>query len=61
MLQSGWTYLRARFSREDGVTATEYGLILALVAIVIIAALILLGDALTDVFNTAGETVGSTT
>jgi pilus assembly protein Flp/PilA len=61
MLQVAWPYLRARFSREDGAAATEYGLLLALVAIVIIGALIALGLALNDVFTSAGDTVGSTT
>ncbi len=41
-----------RFVREeDGVTAIEYGLIAALIAIVIAAAVILVGNQLKIVFN----------
>jgi pilus assembly protein Flp/PilA len=36
---------------EDGVTAIEYGLIAALIAVVIIGALTAVGGSLTDVFN----------
>jgi pilus assembly protein Flp/PilA len=38
--------------RKRGVTAIEYGLMAALVAVVIIAAVTLLGKNLTNVFNT---------
>ena len=41
-----------RFMREEeGVTAIEYGLIAALIAIVIAAAVILVGNQLNIVFN----------
>jgi pilus assembly protein Flp/PilA len=40
---------------EDGVTAIEYGLIAALIAIVIIAALVLTGQSLNQVFTTIGN------
>jgi pilus assembly protein Flp/PilA len=36
---------------ESGATAIEYGLIAALIALVIITAVSLVGDELTDVFN----------
>jgi pilus assembly protein Flp/PilA len=36
---------------EDGVTAIEYGLIAALIAIAIIAALIAVGGGLNTIFN----------
>jgi pilus assembly protein Flp/PilA len=39
------------FREEEGVTAIEYGLIAALIAIVIIAAVTLVGTDLTAVFN----------
>ena len=40
------------FAREeDGVTAIEYGLIAALIAVVIIGAVTLVGQNLTGVFN----------
>jgi pilus assembly protein Flp/PilA len=42
--------------REDGVTAPEYALIAALIAVVIIGAVTLLGQAVERTFNTiAGE------
>ena len=39
------------FKEEDGVTAIEYGLIAALIAVVIIVALTLLGGALSNKFD----------
>lgn len=36
---------------EDGVTAIEYGLIAALIAVVIVTAVTLVGTKLTAVFN----------
>lgn len=46
-----------RFVRnEKGVTAIEYGLIAALIAVVIIASVTLVGEGLQDIFNyIAGE------
>jgi pilus assembly protein Flp/PilA len=42
--------------KEDGATAIEYGLIAALIAVAIIAAVTLLGTSLSDLFNTvSGE------
>ncbi len=40
------------FRKEEGVTAIEYGLIASLVAVVIIAALIVVGTNLTGIFQT---------
>ncbi|MDP5238043.1 Flp family type IVb pilin [Uliginosibacterium sp. 31-16] len=37
---------------EDGVTAIEYGLIAALIAVVIVAAVALVGGSLNGVFTT---------
>ena len=50
------------FKEEDGVTAIEYGLIAALIAVVIILALTILGTALSNKFNyiaTQVNTAGS--
>ena len=48
----------ARFIKdESGATAIEYGLIAALVAVAIIAALTLLGDSLSDMFDSVAVTV----
>jgi pilus assembly protein Flp/PilA len=42
----------ARFSREDGQALAEYGLLLALIAVVCIAALTLLGLAISGTLGT---------
>jgi pilus assembly protein Flp/PilA len=44
---------------EAGVTAIEYGLIAALIAIVIIGALTLVGSSLQAIFSTVGSTLNS--
>ncbi len=44
-------------SRERGATAVEYGLMVALIAIVIIVAVTLLGNNLNQLFNRAATTV----
>jgi pilus assembly protein Flp/PilA len=44
--------LMTRFvAEEDGATAVEYGLMVALIAVVIIGAVTLLGGNLNDLFN----------
>jgi len=46
------THTLKRFVRdEDGVTAIEYGLICALIAVVIIAAVTAVGTHLSSIFN----------
>jgi pilus assembly protein Flp/PilA len=47
--------LRARSDR--GATAVEYGLMVALIAVVIIGAVILLGDNLSDMFGGVADSV----
>ena len=50
--------LYAKFVKDDaGVTAIEYGLIAALVAVVCIAAWSLLGTSLSTIFNNIANTV----
>jgi pilus assembly protein Flp/PilA len=50
-----------RFVRdEDGVTAIEYGLIAALIAVVIIATVQLVGQNLSKVFSFIGAELGAT-
>ncbi|MCA9567391.1 MAG: Flp family type IVb pilin [Myxococcales bacterium] len=44
---------------ENGATAIEYGLIAALVSIIIIAGLTVLGGALNTAFSSIGNTVKS--
>ncbi len=42
-------------SRDRGATAVEYGLIVALIAVVIIVALLFLGGALSGIFDTVAS------
>lgn len=42
---------------EEGQAMVEYGLIIALIAIVVIAALAILGPRVAQLFNDAGETL----
>ena len=53
--------IKSRLVREDeGATAVEYGLIVGLIAVVIIAAVALLGPAIIGVFgDIAGELDGA--
>ena len=44
---------------EDGVTAIEYGLIAALIAVVIIAAVTIVGTQLKKTFSTIGSKLTS--
>lgn len=46
-----------RFESESGVTALEYGLIAALVAVVIVGAVTLLGGNLQATFNTVATAI----
>jgi pilus assembly protein Flp/PilA len=43
--------------REAGATAVEYGLMVALIAVVVIVAVTLLGDNLSALFNTVATKV----
>ncbi len=56
------TKLAAKFqtmitTREQGATAVEYGLMVALIAIVIITAVTLLGSNIKGLFNTAASSI----
>jgi pilus assembly protein Flp/PilA len=42
---------------EEGQTLVEYALLLALIAIVVIAALLLLGPIVRDIFQEVGDTL----
>ena len=43
---------------EDGASAVEYGLLVALIAVVITAAVTLLGQNISTKFNDAANTIG---
>ncbi|MCX7702402.1 MAG: Flp family type IVb pilin [Gemmataceae bacterium] len=45
--------------REDGPTAVEYAVMLALIVVVCIAAITTLGQNANSTFNTVGNTIGS--
>ncbi|GAA1920523.1 Flp family type IVb pilin [Nocardioides hwasunensis] len=51
--------LNARRDEEKGATAVEYGLMVALIAIVIIAAVTLLGGNLSSLFNNVSSSIGT--
>jgi pilus assembly protein Flp/PilA len=54
--------LLARFHREDdeeGQTLVEYGLLLALIAIIVIVALIFLGPIISQLFQNVGTTLNN--
>jgi Flp pilus assembly pilin Flp len=57
-IQPSLMYFRAKFAREDGAVATEYGLLLVLVAIAIIAAATALGLAIAGVFSQGCNSLG---
>lgn len=42
---------------EEGATAVEYGIMVALIAVVIIGAVTLVGEKLTGTFHTVGNTM----
>jgi pilus assembly protein Flp/PilA len=52
-LKSGWFHLTRRVRNEDGAVATEYGLLLVLVALGIIIGAGLLGVAINNLFTDA--------
>jgi pilus assembly protein Flp/PilA len=49
--------LRERFTREDGAVATEYGLLLFLIAVAIVVAVGTLGISLKHVFESANDSL----
>ena len=52
----------SRFQREDedGQTLVEYGLLLALIAIIVIVALIFLGPIVSQIFQNVGDNLQGT-
>lgn len=51
MLQNLRTQLRSKFRADEGATAVEYGIMVALIAVVIIAAVWAIGQALEEDFQ----------
>ena len=54
-----YTKVRSFLKSEDGATAIEYGLIAAGIAVAIIAAVFVVGDDLSNLFNTVASNVSS--
>jgi pilus assembly protein Flp/PilA len=52
-----WTDLKERLSEDRGATAVEYALMVALIAVVIIAAVTLVGNSASDKFSQVGSAV----
>jgi pilus assembly protein Flp/PilA len=52
MLTYVWTWIKVALDRDEGVTAIEYGLIAALIAVAIIAAITVVGTELNTTFET---------
>ena len=46
-------------SKDEGASAVEYGLLVAGIAVVIIAAVFLLGNNISDVFNKSASCISS--
>jgi pilus assembly protein Flp/PilA len=53
-----WTTLKTRAEEEVGATAVEYALMVALIAVVIIAAVTVLGNNASSKFSQVGSAVG---
>ena len=52
-----WSGAKSRLGDENGATAVEYALMVALIAVVIIAAVAFLGHAASNQFSTVGSAV----
>jgi pilus assembly protein Flp/PilA len=53
------TFIMSLFKDKKGATAVEYGLMVALIAVAIIAAVLLLGGNLATLFNTVANCLGN--
>ena len=59
--QTFMTDMRDRLTREDGAVATEYGLLLVLIALAIVVAAAALGVAIANVFQSGADELGGVT
>lgn len=60
-LSASWLVSRMNIKSERGATAVEYGLMVALIAAVIIAAVVFLGQQTRDTFQCTGDSVATKT
>lgn len=54
-----WAGIKSFMLDEEGATATEYAVMLALIILVALAAIIFLGNAVKEGFNMVGEKIDS--
>ena len=54
-----WTALRARLENEEGAVATEYALLLTLIALAIVAAATALGLAIAGRFHSGADCINT--
>ncbi|TYQ12966.1 UNVERIFIED_CONTAM: pilus assembly protein Flp/PilA [Acetivibrio alkalicellulosi] len=57
MMKMYLSYLRALIGSKKGQGMVEYGLIISLIAVACIAALIILGPSIADLFTEVSETI----
>jgi pilus assembly protein Flp/PilA len=56
-----WTAYQSRFAEdEEGASMVEYALLVALIAVVVIAAALFLGEQISEKFSQVGDTLNST-
>ncbi len=56
-----WTAYQSRFIQdEEGASMVEYALLVALIAVVVIAAALFLGNEISEKFSEVGDTLEST-
>ncbi len=53
-----WTAYQSRFTQdEEGASMVEYALLVALIAVVVIAAALFLGESVSEKFSEVGDTL----
>ncbi len=57
MIKEVTRYMKRLWKDRSGATAIEYGLIAALIAVIIIAAISLVGTDLSNMFNTVANSI----
>ena len=50
-LRDWYELIRIRLTREEGQTMAEYGLLIALIAVVVMGAVLILGNKISDAFT----------
>jgi pilus assembly protein Flp/PilA len=56
-ISTWWADLRSRLAEDRGATAVEYALMVALIAVVIIAAVTLIGNSASTKFSDVGSAI----